>query len=254
MILRAIALNTFREAVRDRVLYAILAFATLMMLSATVLTTLSVGAETKIIEDLGLASISLFGGVMAVFLGIGLVSREIDRRTIFTIMAKPVPRPAFILGKYAGLLLTLLVNVFFMTVGLVLLSAVYRGGVHWPLLLAAYLAFIELAVVSSVAIVFSTFAPPIESAIYSLGIFLVGRLSSDLKVFAAQFGHRGIWAVVDVLYYVLPNLSTFNVTGAIVHNLPVGGAYVAQASLYGLLYLSGLLVLAMVIFQYRDFK
>ncbi|MFQ5658564.1 MAG: ABC transporter permease [Candidatus Methylomirabilales bacterium] len=249
-----IALNTFKEAIRDRILYTILAFALALIGSSVVLASLSVGGEEKIIKDLGLASILIFGTFIAIFIGIGLVSKEIDKRTIYTIIAKPIHRYEFILGKYLGLLLTLLVNVSAMAVGFFLLVSLMEEGGSFGLLPAVLLIFVELMLMTAVAILFSSFTTPTLSAVFTLSVFVIGHLSRDLKEFAAQFGGPVLNAVVFALYYLLPNLSNFNIKGQAVHGVPVPMSFIALSVLYGALYLSALLVLAMLIFQRRDFK
>lgn len=249
-----IALNTFKEAVRDRILYTILAFALALIGGSVILANLSVGGEEKIIKDLGLASILIFGTLIAIFIGIGLVYKELDKRTIYTIIAKPIHRYEFILGKYLGLLLTLFVNVSVMALGLFLLVSLMEGFFHVGLLYAVLLIFVELMVITAVSILFSSFTTPTLSAIFTLSVFVIGHLSRDLKEFAAQFGGPTLKAVVFALYYLLPNLSNFNIKGQAVHGVPVPMSFIGFSILYGAFYLSALLLLAMLIFERRDFK
>lgn len=250
----SIALNTFKEAVRDRILYTLLVFALAMIGSSVILTRLTVGGEEKIIKDLGLASILLFGTLIAIFIGIGLVSKEIDKRTIYTIVSKPIHRYEFILGKYLGLIITLFVNVFVMAVGLFLLVSVMGGTWGQNMLPAVALIFIELMVITAVATFFSSFTTPTLSAIFTLSVFVIGHLSRDLKEFAAQFGGATLKAVVLALYYIMPNLSSFNIRGQAVHGVSVPISFIGLSTLYGAFYLSAVLILAMLIFQRRDFK
>ena len=123
-----IALGAFKESVRERVLYNLIVFAFLMIGAAILLGSISVGVEQIILVNLGLAAISVFGLLIAIFIGIGLVSKEIDRRTIYNILSKPVTRAEFILGKYAGLLLTLFVNTAIMTAGFYVALAIQKKG------------------------------------------------------------------------------------------------------------------------------
>ncbi|MFQ5881424.1 MAG: ABC transporter permease [Candidatus Methylomirabilales bacterium] len=249
-----IALNTFKEAVRDRILYTILAFALALIGGSVILARLSVGGQEKIIKDLGLACISIFGTLIAIFIGIGLVSKEIDKKTIYTLIAKPIHRYEFILGKYFGLFITLFVNVSVMALGLFLLVSLWGGTWSLNLLPAVLLIFVELMVITAVAILFSSFTTPTLSAIFILAIFVIGHLSQDLKEFAAQFGGATLNAVVFVFYYLLPNLSSFNIKGQAVHGVPVPMSFIGLSILYGTFYLSAVLILAMLIFQRRDFK
>ncbi|MFQ6013642.1 MAG: ABC transporter permease [Thermoplasmata archaeon] len=248
-----IALNTFKEAVRDRILYTILVFALALIGSSVILAGLSVGGEQKIIKDLGLASILIFGTLIAIFIGVGLVSKEIDKKTIYTIIAKPIHRYEFILGKYLGLIITLFINVFVMAVGLVLLVSLWEGTWSLNLLPAVLLIFVELMVITAVAVLFSSFTTPTLSAIFTLSVFIIGHLSRDLKEFAAQFSGPAVKAMTFALYYLVPNLSSFNIRGQVVHGSPVPMSFMGLSTLYGALYLSALLILAMLIFQRRDF-
>ncbi len=250
----AIALMAFTEAVRDRILYSLLAFALAMIGSSTILVRLSVGGEEKIVKDLGLSAISLMGVLIAVFIGVGLVSREIDRRTIYPVLARPVHRAEFILGKFCGLGLTLLVNVAVMAAGLLGIARVLEGRWSPELLPAVLLLFVELLLLTAAAILFSTFTTPTLSAIFTLSLFVIGRLSGDLRAFAQQFGGRATRALVTALTYALPDLARLNIGEASVHGLPLGHGYVPLALLYGTAYLVLFLAAAIVLFQRRDLK
>jgi Cu-processing system permease protein len=250
----AIALLAFTEAVRDRILYTLLVFAFAMIGSSTILVALSVGGEEKMVKDLGMTAISLMGVLIATFIGVGLVSREIDRRTIYPVMTRPVRRAEFILGKFCGLGLTLLVIVSLMAAGLLGLGRVMEGRWSLELLPAILLAFVELLVLTAAAIFFSTFTTPTLSTIFTLSLFVIGRLSGDLKQFAAQFGGSGLATVSTILTYTLPNLARFNITEASLYGLPLGPGYVPLALLYGGAYLVLFLAAAVAVFARRDLK
>jgi ABC-type transport system involved in multi-copper enzyme maturation permease subunit len=250
----AIALNTFREAVRDRILYTILVFALLLIGASVVLATLSIGQEGKIVKDLGLASSSLFGTFIAIFLGIGLVSKEIERRTLYAIVAKPIYRFQFLLGKYIGLVLTLWLTVGVMALLVAGLAWVVDGHGTPGLLLAAGLDFLALMIVTAVAILFSTFSTPTLSAMFTLALFVIGRLSGDLRLFAEQFAGPGLRQALEGMYLILPDLSRFQIGTRVVHNLPIAPAEVLAAATYGLAYILVLLLVAIGIFERRDFK
>jgi ABC-type transport system involved in multi-copper enzyme maturation permease subunit len=247
----AIAENTFREAIRDRILYLLLAFALLFMGSAQVLSLLTVGGEEKIIKDLGLASISLFGVLTSIFIGVALVSKEIERRTIFTIITKPIHRYQFLLGKYGGLALTLLVNTAVMTLWFYLILLL-KGYADARLLLAVFLIFLELLLVTAFTVLFSSFSTPILSTLFSLSLYLVGHLTWSLKLLEERLSGPTARAVCRILYYVLPNLEIFNIKGEVVH----GVALPALLPLWAVLYLAGyasvVLIGAALILQRRD--
>jgi len=250
----AIILNTFREAVRDRILYAIVFFAVLILLLSTIMDIITIGQRSKIIIDTGLASISIFGTMIAIFVGIGLVYKEIDKRTIYTIVSKPVARWQFVLGKYFGLVLTLLVEVAAMTAIFFILVFSELGKVPPLLFLAVGLTFIELMIICAVAILFSSFSTPILSGMYTLGVYLIGHLTRSLYEFSFRFKDTFIQKLMLFLYYFFPNLDNFNIRSQAVHDLPVGTDYVLFAVVYGILYITVLLIISSFVFSRRDFK
>jgi ABC-type transport system involved in multi-copper enzyme maturation permease subunit len=250
----AIARMAFTETVRDRVLYALLAFALAMIGSSAILVTLSVGAEGKIVKDLGLAAVSIVGLFIAVFIGVGLVSREIERRTIYPILARPIHRAEFLCGKFCGLGITLLLNVAVMAAGVLALAWLFEGTWSPALLLAALLAYVELLILTAAAVLFSTFTTPILSTIFTLSLFVMGRLSEDLIQFAAQFGGPTLRAMARAMALVLPNLARLNIGDVAVHGLPLPPGYVPAALAYGAAYILLLLGIAAVIFARRDLK
>jgi ABC-type transport system involved in multi-copper enzyme maturation permease subunit len=248
----AIAANTFREAIRDRVLYLLLAFALLMIGSSILLSLLTVGSREKIIIDLGLSAISIFGVLTSIFLGVGLVFKEIDRRTIYTIVTKPVQRAQFILGKYLGLCLTLGVNLAVMTAGFYLLLA-WEGCAYARLLPAILLTLFELLVVTALALLFSSFSTPILSALFTLSCFLVGRLSWSLRLLEEKIASAWGKGVCEAFYWVLPNLERFNLRTEAVHGLALETGEVAFAMAYGIGYAALLVAAACLAFERRDF-
>ena len=248
----AIAANTFREAIRDRILYLLLVFALLMMGFSQILSLLTVGGEEKIIKDMGLASISLFGVLTSIFIGVALVSKEIERRTIYTIVSKPIHRHEFLLGKYFGLVLTLLVNTSVMTAWFYLILLL-KGYADPRLLLAILLIFMELLLVTAFAILFSSFSTPILSTLFSLSLYVVGHLSWSLKLLQQRMPSAGGRAVCTLFYYLLPNLEIFNVKGEVVHRLPVPATLPLWAFLYLAGYGGAVLALACLILRRRDF-
>jgi ABC-type transport system involved in multi-copper enzyme maturation permease subunit len=262
-----IAVNAFRESVRDKVLYNLVLFAILMMGASYLLGQLTAGQDYKIVLDLGLGAMSFFGLFIAVFIGIGLVSKEVERKSIYALLAKPIYRYQLILGKYLGLILTLLVNITIMAVGLYVVMhyvasqfpAEFIAASDVPpgdprILKAVALIVVELAVVTAIALFFSTFSTPIMSAAFTFALWVAGHFSADLRNFeqvvesplAARFA-RG-------LYWVLPNLATFDVKGQVAHGQPIEAGMVALAVAYGGLYIAVLLVGSVTIFSRRDFK
>jgi ABC-type transport system involved in multi-copper enzyme maturation permease subunit len=262
-----VALNVFRESVRDKVLYNLVLFALLLIGASYLIGQLTAGQDVKIIKDLGLAATSIFGLFIAIFIGIGLVSKEVERRSIYSLLAKPIRRDQLLLGKYAGLILTLAVNLLIMAVALyaVLAYMAWKLGpeaaaqsgipVLDPMLTRAIgLTFVELAIVTAIAIFFSTFSTPVLSAALTFGIFVAGRFSGDLRNFDQVVQSQAVARLTQLLYWILPNLAPFDVRAQVVHGQAVPLGYVALTSAYGLLYIAALLVPAAVIFSRRDFR
>lgn len=250
----AIALNTFREAVRDKILYTLLGFALVMIASAALVADLALGEYQKIIRDLGLTSISVFGVAIAIFVGIGLVYKEIERKTIYTIASKPVPRWQFLVGKYVGLAAVLAVETGIMSLGLFALFWLSDsfGGVS--VLSAIWLTYVELLVITAIAILFSCFSTPTLSAFFAVGLTAVGRITADLKeIGQSAEGELFRW-FSGFVYRVLPDLQTFNVRREAAYGLPVDWEYVAYATGYGATWVAVLLAGAILIFQRRDFR
>ncbi len=262
-----IAVNVFRESVRDKVLYNLVVFALLLIGASYLIGQLTAGQDVKIIKDLGLAAITVFGLFIAIFIGIGLVSKEVERRSIYGLLAKPVRRHEFIAGKYAGLVLTLAVNVAVMALALYLVlgymsateSAVMRKAWEAPaldpaLLKAIFLIFVELMLVTAIALFFSSFSSPLLSAAFTFGVVVAGQFDADLRNFQSIVDSKAAAAIARGLYYVLPNMAAFDVKEQVVHALPVTAGYLAVTTAYGLAYVLVFVIAAMVIFARRDFK
>ena len=248
-----IALNTFRESLRDKILYNLLLFAGMLIGLSVFLADLSITEHHKIIADMGLAAINFTGVIIAIFVGISLVNKEIDRRTVYTIMARPISRTSFILGKYAGLALTLFVNVAIMLAVFLITLWLYHVPVGLAIFQAVGLIFVELLVVTAIALFFSTFSSSTLSAILTLGMYVIGHLTSDLKSLAEKNQSEAASAIMNTLYYLCPNLEALNIKGQAAVGIPVGPDYLVLASLYGFTYAAVLVTGACLVFQRRDF-
>ena len=252
----AIAFNTFREAVRDRVLYNLIAFALLLVGSAVLFGQISIGIERIVLVNLGLTAVSLFGVVIAIFIGIGLVSKEIEKRTLYTVLARPVRRWEFILGKFFGLSGTLVVNTFFMALGFfaaLLYLARGFGRADASLLAAIYFIVLQFIIVTAIALLFSSFSSPLLSAVFAFALFLIGSFSEDLRSFAAMA--KGVaGALATGLAYLVPNFSALNVISSVAHGEAVAGRLIAYNTLYALLYAAGAIAGATLIFERRNLK
>jgi ABC-type transport system involved in multi-copper enzyme maturation permease subunit len=253
----SIARNTFREAVRDRVLYNLVLFVLLLTGAAVFIGELSGGQERKIIVDLGLSAMLMFGVFIAIFVGVGLVYKEIERRTVYAIFAKPVGRGEFLIGKYLGLCLTLLVNVVVMGAGVSLaLLFVNRGWDPlalriWP---AIMLIYVELMILTGVALLFSCFSSPALSALLTFFVFIIGHFSADLKGLANSMGSAAARWLFRGLYYLLPNLANLSFVTPAAHGQMPTAAHAVLAILYALVYIAVILAAATLIFSRRNFK
>jgi len=253
----AVAINTFREAVRDRVLYNLVVFALLMIGAAVLVGQVSIGIDRLVIVNLGLSAISAIGLVMAVFIGVGLVYKEIEKRTLYSLLARPIRRSEFLVGKYAGLLLTLLVNTAFMT--LALAAALYYVGRPFvasdvSILVAVYFILLELALVTALALFFSCFSSPMLSALLTLAMYVTGVFSSDIREFGALTHRPTIEFVARVLYYLVPNFHDFNQIGRAAHGDRLPLSLVGQNTAYAALYASVVLLAASAVFSRRNLK
>lgn len=264
---RLVASAVFRESVRDRVPSSIVVFAVLLMAASYLISQLTAGQDMKIIKDLGLAALSIFGLLIAVFIGIGLVSKEVERRSIYALLAKPVSREQFLVGKYLGLLLTLFVNLAAMTVAyygvLFVMDLISPEALRaaWPtpavdarLLIAIVLIFGELTIVTAVALFFSTFSSPLLSALLTLGLWVAGHFNADFRNFSTVVDQPVAVYLARALYYVLPNLAPFDVKAEVVYGAPVSASHVLLTLGYAIVYVAALLFAATAIFRRRDFK
>ena len=251
----SIAKNTFREAVRDRVLYNLVIFVLLIVACAILLGDLTDGHEARTIVNIGLNAMLMFGAFIAIFVGVGLVSKEIEKRTVFAIFAKPVSRSEFIVGKYLGLCLTLAVNVAVMGIG-VSLALIYVGNSRlaasiWPSIL---LIFFELTILTAVATLFSSFSSPALSALLTFFVFLIGHFSSSLRDLAEGLTSRSAQFLFDAIYYLLPNLSHLTFVTNASHGDVPPAAFLGSSILYAVVFDIILIAAATLIFSRRNFK
>jgi len=251
-----IASNTFREAVRDRVLYNLIAFAVLLSGAAILVGQISIEIEKLVVINLGLTAVSLFGVVIAIFIGIGLVSKEIEKRTLYTVLSRPVRRWEFIVGKFFGLSGTLVVNTFFMAIGvfgaLLYVAHKFQASDSW-VLVALYFIVLQFLIICALALLFSSFSSPLLSAVFAFSLFVIGSFSQDLRGFAQMATGATRWLVTGVSYLV-PNFSALNVIGSVAHGQPVSGQLILYNTAYALLYAGMALSGAILIFQRRNLK
>jgi ABC-type transport system involved in multi-copper enzyme maturation permease subunit len=243
--------------VRDRVLYNLVVFAVIMIVSALVFGQISIGIHKTILINIGLSSITVFGLLIAIFLGIGLVYKEVEKRSLYPLLSKPISRWQFVLGKFLGLNLTLLINTLLMSLGL--WGALYylTGGFQpedayiWT---AIYFILLELCLVTAVCLFFSCFTTPLLAAIFTFLIYLVGSAASDVREFGRLTENRALESLMTFIYYLLPNFSNFSVAGAVSHGTPVATYLIVLNTTYALSYSSLLVIATMWIFSRRDLK
>ncbi|HEY8142453.1 MAG TPA: ABC transporter permease subunit [Kofleriaceae bacterium] len=255
-----IALNTFRWAIRHRFLVAVIVVATGVMLFALVLGEMSLHQEERVAVDVGLGGVSFFGWITAIVLGVLLLYTEIQRRTIHTMLSKPIERHELLLGRYAGMAASLTL--------LVVVSTIIMAGMFWlrdapftaSIVKSLLLLWLEVLVVAAIAAFFSSFASPILSGVFTFGIFAVGRVTPELRAAIDSAASPLIRGVCRVALYAVPDLNLFQISGTTLDGRPVsvhgdfvGWDYVAAAAGHGLLYIALFLTLAVVIFSRRDF-
>jgi len=249
-----LASNTYREAVRDKLLYNLLLFAALMIASSILLAQVQIGKDDRIYRDVGLSAISFFGVLIAIFVGINLVHKELSTKTIYTMLAKPVRRWEFLLGKYAGLLSLLAVEVAIMSACflgvLVWTGAAFEMGLVWSIALI----YCELALVTAIAMFFSSFTTPYLAGMFTVAIWVTGHLLADLRAFGHHSEVAWFEALCEALYWTLPNFDRldFKNLAAAGQAVPVAQAGLAVA--YASLYAGALLLAASLLFRRRDFK
>lgn len=248
----AIASNTFKEAVRSRVFYILLAFALCLMLFSSVMGLMAVGRIQRVILDMGLSTVSYFSAMTAIFVGIGLIYQEIEKKTIYNILSKPVSRTHFLLGRYAGLMGVLLVNLLAMTAGLSAVLLLFQGFTPRIFAAAGYI-YLELLILTAVALFFSSVTSPIVSALCTVAFYLIGHTSSALPELLVP-SISSVWGKRFVLglYHLLPDLNLLNIDNLVVHDIPEAPGFTARAVLYTALTVAVLLTAAALSFRRRD--
>lgn len=255
-----IALNTYKEAVRNKIFYIIAVFALVLLAFSLILATLALGEDDRIIKHLGLSAINIFGLLMAAFVGVNLVYEELDKRTVYTIIASGVSRCQFLLGKFLGLFLTVVANVLIMALLLSILV------IFWPqsnlsalLIMAVYMFLFEMMIVCAIAILFSSFSTPVLSAVLTFMCWVIGHMSEDLLEWAKRLseqGSAGLAKLLTVIYYFLPNLEIYNLKNQVVYHEDIGSIFyhVMVYPVYAIIYSAILLTIAILSFSRRDFK
>lgn len=252
-----VALNTFREAVRDRVLYNLVFFALLMIAASVAVGQISIGIEQTVIVSLGLSAISVIGLLISVFLGVALVSKEMDKRTLYTLLAKPVRRWEFLLGKFGGLVLTLAVNTAAMALGLLLAMLYVKHSLERSdavVLVAVYFILLKLALIVALALLFSCFTTPLLAILFTVGLYIAGLYVQELRNLPIEVMSPAMSAFTKWISYLLPNFENFNVMAMAAHGRAVPGALILQNTLYTVVYCTIVLTAAAAVFSRRNLK
>lgn len=254
MKIKAIAYNTFKEAARNKMFYLLVAFGVVFALSSRVISLLTLGDDVKVLKDAGLAAISFFSVLIAVFTGINLVYKEIEKKTIYNILSKPISRTNFIIGKFFGLAFTLLVALSAMALIFFLFLYISVGEMDPRILLYFFMLYIELLIITAISLLFSSFSTPILSSIFTISLYLIGQVLWTFNLFKAHLQTPVDKFVAYLIYYILPNLDKFNLKHAVVMKTQLEAGYVLNAVLYGVVYIAAVLILATLIFNKREFK
>ncbi|NLE02080.1 MAG: ABC transporter permease subunit [Fibrobacter sp.] len=247
-----VARNTFRETIRNKVLYNILLIAFAALVLSMSFGDLSLFSRAQVMADFGLATMSVTGLLLAVFIGVGMLGQEVANKTVYAVLTKPVDRDMFIFGKFLGLSATLLLNL--VLIAIVFYISIFMMGIALKIttFYAVLLILVEMAVIVSAAIFFSTFTTPALAAIFTIGFYVTGHLNDLLNIGDEQ-KNSVVWSLMlKVIYFVLPNLEHFNIRSRIVYDLGIPDGYIAGAVLYGVLYASLLLIFSILIFNRKD--
>ncbi|NEQ47749.1 MAG: ABC transporter permease [Leptolyngbya sp. SIOISBB] len=251
-----VATNVFKEVIRDRVLYLTGLYAVLLFAAAALLPSVAANAQDKIILDIGLAGIHLMGLVVTVFVGTSLINKEIEKRTVLVLIAKPVSRLEFILGKHLGLsgvLAVLLGGLTAIYFGVLALNQIEFTG--FSLLLAIFYTFVELMLLTAAALLFGVFTSSLLATLFTIGVYLMGHLSQDIVAFGQLTDSALFQRVTNGMYLVLPDLERLNLRNEAVYGtalFPAPPELIGDL-LYGLLYTALLLTVAVFIFARRQF-
>ncbi|MDB9413160.1 ABC transporter permease [Microcystis aeruginosa] len=250
----AIAANSFREVIRDRILYFIGFFALLMAFAWRLLPEIAVGTHEKIFLDLGLAAIGLLGVIVAVFVGTGLINKEIDKKTILVLIPKPLSRAEFILGKHLGLsgVLAVMLGVM-LVIYLLMLLGMKVSFQALPLIVSVFYLGLELILIAAVAIAFGVFTSSILATLMTFGVYLMGHISKDLIQLGIISKNPNILAITKNIYLILPDLERLNFRNEAVYGLLPSADVLIGNALYSLVYTGLLLGISILIFSRRQF-
>jgi ABC-type transport system involved in multi-copper enzyme maturation permease subunit len=254
MNIRGIAINTFRESARNKMFYLLVFFGILFALSSKLISFLTLGDAMKVLKDTGLAAINFFCVLIAIFTGINLVYKEIEKKTVYNILSKPVTREEFIIGKFLGLALTMLIALASMAVIFFLFIALSGGGLDLKIALYFFMLLLELLVIVAISLLFSSFTTPILSFIFTVSLYLIGHVMWTFNEFKTYLKIPAWRTLTHVLYYLLPNLDKFNIKNDVVLNTALDPWRILYSVIYALAYTLALLAATILIFRKREFQ
>jgi ABC-type transport system involved in multi-copper enzyme maturation permease subunit len=250
----AISRNTFKEAIRDKILYMFLAFAVILIIGSRFISMMTIGDNAKIIKDIGMFAIQVFGMLITVMMTVMMVQREFEQRTIFTILSKPVSRLQYLLGKYIGLMMIIATMIALMSAVMILIVFIYSLQLDLMMLFAGLMTALEMAMLCSLAILFATITKPILGTVITLASFVVGHLTGALLLLKDRLEDSISQVLIPIFYYILPNLEVFNFKTEIVHGLDVPWAAVAWSAVYALIYIILIMLIAWLQFNGKDIE
>lgn len=249
-----IALQTLTEARRNKIFYSLFLFALVVVLNATLFTEVTITTVDRMLKDTGIAAINMFALALTVFTGIGIINREIDRKSIYSILAKPVSRAEYIVGKFCGLVAIMVTTCGAMFVCLLIAMKGFRTDITPSIFLGLLGIFLEVAVLSAFALLCSTFTNSFASGFMTAAVFVSGHLSSELVFYARKSGTL-TWKILgNGLYYAVPNLERFNFKYHVTYDLTLPPETLALTLGYAFAYTAAFLTLAVVVFSRRDFR
>lgn len=249
-----VALNTFRESIRNRVMINILLFAIGLILLSLVVGDWSMGHQVKVIKDFGLSAMSLFGLLIALFVGLRLMVQELEQRTIYVVASKPIHRWEIVLGKFAGLSLTVLANLAIMAVAVGLAELLMEKRIDFGLAPAIVLMYVEILLMVAFALLFSSFASPTVAAAATLMVYAIGHLSGFLRDYVQLYPDKGFHWLFRLIYALAPNLENLNLKTIVVEHLQLPKHAFGFGLIYGLGYVGIVLLFTALIFERRDLK
>ncbi|HOJ39458.1 MAG TPA: ABC transporter permease subunit [bacterium] len=247
-----IAQNTFHESLRKRTLYIVLVFGLVVIGASKFFSFLTAQEELKMIQDVSFSAIEFFGALIAIFGALGAISSEIEKRTIYTLLSKPITRYHFVIGKFVGQILILLVNFLLLCLFFVGLLLFKKSVPNIEIFKALFLIFVELLLISSITLALATFTSDAFNIIFSFFLYIVGHLTSYGRQLIERTENIILKGLGDMLYTIVPNYENFAIRDKVVVGVPVSWQYVGKTVSYGLIYIVIAILIGIYCFQKRE--